>query len=58
MAFGCELDFAGVYTEGIGHVSPQDIVFAEELGYPSADAARKAYYAAQARLLTRLGAHR
>ncbi len=33
VAFGCELDFDAVYTEGIGHISPHDIVFAEELGY-------------------------
>lgn len=33
VAFGCEMDFAGVYTEGIRHVSALDIVYAEELGY-------------------------
>ncbi|MHA1109358.1 MAG: homoserine dehydrogenase, partial [Alphaproteobacteria bacterium] len=33
VAFGCELNFDGVYTEGIRHVSAQDIVFATELGY-------------------------
>ena len=33
VAFGHEVDFDGVYIEGIRHVSAQDIVFAEELGY-------------------------
>jgi homoserine dehydrogenase len=33
VAFGTEVDFAGVYTEGIRHVSPLDIEYAEELGY-------------------------
>ena len=33
VAFGHEVDFDGVYIEGIRHVSPQDIVFADELGY-------------------------
>ena len=33
VAFGCEVDFNGVKTEGIRHVSPTDIEFAEELGY-------------------------
>ncbi len=33
VAFGCEVDFAGVYIEGIRHVSAQDIAFATELGY-------------------------
>jgi homoserine dehydrogenase len=33
VAFGIEVDFAGVYTEGIRHVSPLDIEYAEELGY-------------------------
>ncbi|SCA54790.1 Homoserine dehydrogenase [Candidatus Terasakiella magnetica] len=33
VAFGCEVDFDGVQTEGIRHVSPIDIEFAEELGY-------------------------
>ncbi|GGF67552.1 homoserine dehydrogenase [Terasakiella brassicae] len=33
VAFGCEVDFDGVQTEGIRHVSPVDIEFAEELGY-------------------------
>ena len=33
VAFGCEVDFASVYIEGIRHVSAQDIEFATELGY-------------------------
>ncbi|WP_028878473.1 homoserine dehydrogenase [Terasakiella pusilla] len=33
VAFGCEVDFDGVQVEGIRHVSPIDIDFAEELGY-------------------------
>jgi homoserine dehydrogenase len=33
VAFGCEIDFAAVHVEGIRHVSPLDIRFAEELGY-------------------------
>ncbi len=33
VAFGCEMDFDGVYTEGIRHVSALDIGYAEELGY-------------------------
>ena len=33
VAFGTEVDFAGVYTEGIRHVSPLDMEYAEELGY-------------------------
>ena len=33
VAFGTEVDFAGVYIEGIRHVSPLDIEYAEELGY-------------------------
>ena len=33
VAFGTEVDFAGVHTEGIRHVSPLDIEFADELGY-------------------------
>lgn len=32
-AFGARVDFAGVYVEGIRHVSSMDIEFAEELGY-------------------------
>jgi homoserine dehydrogenase len=33
VAFGAEVNFNGVYIEGIRHVSAQDIVFAGELGY-------------------------
>jgi homoserine dehydrogenase len=33
LAFGCPPHFAGVYTEGIRHVSPLDIAFATEMGY-------------------------
>lgn len=33
IAFGSEIDFAGVHVEGIRHVSPVDIAFAEELSY-------------------------
>ncbi|HUI16614.1 MAG TPA: homoserine dehydrogenase, partial [Alphaproteobacteria bacterium] len=33
LAFGTKVDFGGVYMEGIRHVSPRDIAFAEELGY-------------------------
>jgi len=33
VAFGCEMNFAGVYTEGIRHISALDIGYAEELGY-------------------------
>ena len=33
LAFGCEVNFAGVHVEGIRHVSPLDIDFAAELGY-------------------------
>ena len=33
LAFGCAPDLAGVYTEGIRHVSPLDIAFASEMGY-------------------------
>lgn len=33
VAFGCEVNFDGVQVEGIRHVSPVDIAFAEELGY-------------------------
>ncbi len=33
LAFGTELDFAAVHVEGIRHISPLDIVFADELGY-------------------------
>lgn len=33
IAFGTQIDFAGVHVEGIRHVSPVDIAFAEELNY-------------------------
>jgi homoserine dehydrogenase len=33
VAFGCTLDFGTIHIEGIRHVSPVDIAFAEELGY-------------------------
>jgi len=33
LAFGTQVDFGGVYREGIRHVSPLDIAYAEELGY-------------------------
>ncbi len=33
LGFGTEIDFGGVHVEGIRHVSTDDIVFAEELGY-------------------------
>lgn len=33
LAFGCEVDFAGVHVEGIGEISALDIAYAEELGY-------------------------
>jgi homoserine dehydrogenase len=33
VAFGCEVDFAGIHIEGIRHVSATDIAYAEELGY-------------------------
>jgi homoserine dehydrogenase len=33
VAFGCTLEFGAVHVEGIRHVSPVDIAFAEELGY-------------------------
>jgi homoserine dehydrogenase len=33
VAFGCEVNFAGVHVEGIRNVSAVDIAFAEELGY-------------------------
>ncbi|TAD90271.1 MAG: homoserine dehydrogenase, partial [Alphaproteobacteria bacterium] len=33
LAFGCHVDFAGVSVEGIRHISPVDIDFAQELGY-------------------------
>lgn len=33
VAFGCRLDLDAVHIEGIRHISPIDIAFAEELGY-------------------------
>jgi homoserine dehydrogenase len=33
LAFGCEVDFESVYTEGISSMGAEDIRFAEELGY-------------------------
>ena len=33
LAFGCEINLGAVHTEGIRHVSPLDIRFAEELGF-------------------------
>ena len=33
IAFGREIDFDGVHVEGIRHISPLDLSFAEELGY-------------------------
>jgi len=33
IAFGHHVDFENVHVEGVRHVSPQDITFAEELGY-------------------------
>ena len=33
VAFGCEVDFDAVHVEGIRHISAEDIVFAEELGF-------------------------
>jgi homoserine dehydrogenase len=33
LAFGCEIDFAGVYVEGIREISAIDVAYAEELGY-------------------------
>ena len=33
VAFGCRPDLAAVHVEGIRHISPVDIAFAEELGY-------------------------
>jgi homoserine dehydrogenase len=33
VAFGCTLDFQAVHIEGIRHISPVDIAFAEELGF-------------------------
>ncbi|MDJ0686022.1 MAG: homoserine dehydrogenase [Alphaproteobacteria bacterium] len=33
IAFGTELDFDGVYVEGIRMITPDDILYAEEIGY-------------------------
>jgi homoserine dehydrogenase len=33
VAFGCRLEFDAVHVEGIRHVSPVDIAFADELGF-------------------------
>ena len=33
VAFGCQVDFAAIHVEGIRHISPLDIEYAEELGY-------------------------
>jgi homoserine dehydrogenase len=33
LAFGCEIDFEGVYVEGIREISALDIAYADELGY-------------------------
>ncbi|MDA0241688.1 MAG: homoserine dehydrogenase [Proteobacteria bacterium] len=33
LAFGCSVDFETVHVEGIRHISPVDIQFADELGY-------------------------
>ena len=33
IAFGREVDFDGISTEGIRHITPLDIAYAEELGY-------------------------
>ena len=33
LAFGCQVDFGSIHIEGIRHVTPMDIRFAEELGY-------------------------
>lgn len=33
LAFGCEVDFAGVHVEGIREISALDIAYADELGY-------------------------
>ncbi len=33
IAFGKPLQFDKVYTEGISHITPEDIAYAEELGY-------------------------
>lgn len=33
IAFGVPLQFSAAYTEGIGHITREDIAYAEELGY-------------------------
>jgi homoserine dehydrogenase len=33
LAFGCEVNFDAVHIEGIRHISPLDIEFADDLGY-------------------------
>jgi len=33
VAFGSQVDFAGVYVEGIRHITALDIAFAQDLGY-------------------------
>ena len=33
VAFGCEINFAGVHVEGIRNISAMDIAYAEELGF-------------------------
>ena len=33
LAFGCAVDFEGVYVEGVRDIAPLDVAFAEELGY-------------------------
>ena len=33
IAFGMPLQFDGVFTEGISKIAPEDVVYAEELGY-------------------------
>ncbi len=33
LAFGIPLQFNKVYTEGIGHITREDVVYAEQLGY-------------------------
>jgi homoserine dehydrogenase len=33
VAFGCEIDFDGVYVEGMREISALDIAYADELGY-------------------------
>ncbi len=33
MAFGCRIPFEAVYTEGIRHITPQDIEYAGDFGY-------------------------